>query len=214
MIKIDLFHDTACPWCRIGKQHLKLALAQWDGPPVNVHYRTFFLNETIPPEGYEFHSFMKTKGGGRIPLEGFFAAPRQMGADAGLNFNFEAIEKAPNTTLSHRLIALTPENKKDAVIDDVYDAYFQQGRDIGALDVLLDIARAAGLDAEAMKIHLQDGMAMEQVIADNQWARMQGINGVPFFIFNDKYAFSGAQPPEIILQVLSRVAEEALKADR
>lgn len=55
-MQIDVFHDTACPWCRIGKRHLRLALEQWDGPPVSVHYRTFFLNESIPPEGYDFHS--------------------------------------------------------------------------------------------------------------------------------------------------------------
>ena len=109
-MQIDLFHDTACPWCRIGKRHLQLALAQWDGEPVQVRYLTFFLNERIPAAGEDFKPYMNAKVGGRIPLEQMFAGPRQA-----------------------------------------------------------------------------------------------GISGVPFFIVDDKYAWSGAQPPDAILQMLRQI---------
>jgi predicted DsbA family dithiol-disulfide isomerase len=90
------------PWCRIGKRHLDLALEKWSGEPVEVYYRSFFLNPSIPAEGYEFLPYMNEKAGGKSPPGGWFEAPRQMGAKAGINFQFEKIERAPNTMLSHR----------------------------------------------------------------------------------------------------------------
>ncbi len=98
-MRIDVFHDIACPWCRIGKAHLQDALDKWDGEPVEVHYHPFFLNPSIPPEGYPFKAYMLAKGGGSVPLEQWFAAPREMGQRAGMTFNFEQIEHAPNTML-------------------------------------------------------------------------------------------------------------------
>jgi predicted DsbA family dithiol-disulfide isomerase len=204
-MQIDLFHDTACPWCRIGKRHLQLALAQWDGEPVQVRYRTFFLNERIPAAGEDFKPYMNAKVGGRVPLEQMFAGPRQAGERVGLRFDFEAITRAPNTLLSHRLISLAPAGAREAVIDAVYAAYFEQGRDIGDLEVLVDLAGAAGLDRDAMRGLLQSDAAREQVQADAAWAQQAGISGVPFFIVNNKYAWSGAQPPDAILQMLRQI---------
>lgn len=199
---IDIFHDTVCPWCRIGKRHLQLALAEWDGEPVTVRYRAFFLNPNIPPEGYDFRPYMLAKGGGRLTLEDFFAGPRQRGAAVGLTFNFEAIERAPNSLLSHRLVYLAPEERRPDVLEAVYAAYFEHGRDIGDVDVLADIARETGLDAAAIRAQLATDAAESEVVADVDFARQAGISGVPFFIFNNRYAFSGAQPVEVIRRVM------------
>lgn len=147
MIQVDVFHDTACPWRRIRKQHLKLALERWESEPVNVNYRAFLLNPNIAPEGHGFRAYMRAKGGGQVLLEQFFEASRRMGAAVGLTLNFEQIERAPNTLLSHRLIALTPGAQKETVIDAIYGAYFEHGRDIGDREVLVAIAASAGLDA-------------------------------------------------------------------
>jgi predicted DsbA family dithiol-disulfide isomerase len=204
-MQIDLFHDTACPWCRIGKRHLQLALAQWDGEPVQVRYRTFFLNERIPAAGEDFKPYMNAKVGGRVPLEQLFAGPRQAGDRVGLRFDFEAITRAPNTLLSHRLIALAPDSAKEAVLDAVYAAYFEHGLDIGDLEVLVDIAGAAGMERAAMRDLLLSDAGQEQVQADAAWAQQSGISGVPFFIVDGKYAWSGAQPPEAILQMLRQI---------
>ena len=204
-MQIDLFHDTACPWCRIGKRHLQLALAQWEGEPVQVRYRTFFLNERIPTAGEDFRPYMQAKVGGRIPLEQMFAGPRQAGERVGLRFDFEAITRVPNTLLSHRLIALAPHDHQEAVIDAVYAAYFEQGRDIGDLDVLVDVAGAVGLDRAALRALLLSDAGQEQVLADVRWAQEAGISGVPFFIVDNKYAWSGAQPPDAILQMLRQI---------
>ena len=206
---IDLFSDTVCPWCRIGKRHLELALAEWareTAEPVTLRYRSFFLDPTIPPEGRDFRGHMTAKGGGRVPLEQFFAAPRERGAAVNLTFNFEAIGKAPNTLLSHRLVYIAPEAKRGALLDALYAAYFEFGRDVGDLDVLVDVAAAAGLDADETRTQLAGDAGTAEVLADIEFARQVGISGVPFFIFNDRLAFSGAQPPEVILRVLQQAS--------
>ena len=206
---IDLFSDTVCPWCRIGKRHLELALAEWareTAEPVTLRYRSFFLDPTTPPEGRDFRGHMTAKGGGRVPLEQFFAAPRERGVAVGLTFNFEAIEKAPNTLLSHRLVYITPEPQRGALLDALYAAYFEFGRDIGDRDVLVDVAAAVGLDAAETRTQLAGDTGAVEVMADVAFARQVGITGVPFFIFNERVAFSGAQPPDVILRVLRQAA--------
>lgn len=206
---IDLFSDTVCPWCRIGKRHLELALAEWareTAEPVTLRYRSFFLDPTTPPEGRDFRGHMTAKGGGRVPLEQFFAAPRERGAAVGLTFNFEAIEKAPNTLLSHRLVYITPEPQRGALLDALYAAYFEFGRDIGDRGVLVDVAAAVGLDAAETRTQLAGDTGAVEVMADVAFARQVGITGVPFFIFNERVAFSGAQPPDVILRVLRQAA--------
>jgi predicted DsbA family dithiol-disulfide isomerase len=212
-MKIDVFQDTVCPWCRIGKQHLKLALAKWDGEPVEVRYHTFFLNDQIPPEGYEFRSYMQNRYNGRVSPDTLFERPRQAGEQVGLEFNFDRIEYAPNSTLSHRLIALAPEEKKEAILDAIYAAYFQHGRNIGNLEELIEIAAEAGLDAEAIRGQLEGDAGLSEVLDDVQWAKEAGISGVPFFVINDRYAFSGAQPPATILRVLQQVAHETAERE-
>ena len=76
---VDVFQDIACPWCRIGKKNLTDAIARWDGEPIQVRYRAYFLNDQIPSGGYEFKSYMHAKGGGQVALETFFDGPRLRG---------------------------------------------------------------------------------------------------------------------------------------
>lgn len=206
---IDVFSDTVCPWCRIGKRHLELALAGWatpDAAPVTVRYRSFFLDPTIPPEGRDFKAHMLAKGGGRMSLEDFFAAPRARGAAVGLTFNFEAIARAPNTLLSHRLVYITPEAQRGAVLDALYAAYFEFGRDLGDPATLTDIAATAGLDVATLAEQLAGEAGTSEVLADVAYARRVGVQGVPFFIFDERLAFSGAQPPDVITRVLHQAS--------
>jgi predicted DsbA family dithiol-disulfide isomerase len=207
-IQVDVFHDTVCPWCRIGKRHLELALGEWGGVPVSVNYRAFFLNPDIPPEGYDFRAYMLAKGGGQIPLEQFFTGPREMGAQVGLTFNFEAITRAPNSMLSHRLIYLAPAAQQESVIDALYSAYFEHGQDIGRLETLMSIAAGQSLDVAVLREKLEGDAGLDAVTADVAWAREHGITGVPFFVLNGRYAFSGAQPPHFISGVLQQAADE------
>ncbi|MFZ4815779.1 MAG: DsbA family oxidoreductase [Phototrophicaceae bacterium] len=206
-MRVDIFHDTVCPWCRIGKANL-LKAAKDFGEPLEIHYHTFFLNDSIPPEGTDFRELLLAKGGGRVrDLEMFFAAPREAGARVGLTFNFEQITRAPNTTLSHQLIALTPEAGKPAMIDAIYAAYFEHGQDIGQLPVLLDIAAAQGLDRADIERRLLGEEGREQVLQEAAEGIQLGVTGVPLFVFGNTFALSGAQPPAVMLKALQQAQQ-------
>ena len=140
---VDVFHDTVCPWCRIGKKHLDDAIGQWDGKDVMVRWHPFFLQPTTPAEGIDFREHMtRIKGDGNLaPL---FARVNQAGATCGLAFDFDRVAKMPNTTLSHRLIAISPDEKQAEVLDAIHHAYFEDGQDIGDLATLVEIAAKAG----------------------------------------------------------------------
>ncbi|KXK50144.1 MAG: DsbA family oxidoreductase [Anaerolineae bacterium] len=204
---IDIVHDTVCPWCRIGKHNLDSALAQWAGEPVTLRYIPYFLNPDLPPEGVPYRALMAGKYAG-VSLEQLFDGPRQAGARMGLTFNFELIERAASTVLSHRLIALTPPEHREAIIDAVHVAYFERGQDISRLDVLLDLAAAIGLDRAEMQRLLESDAAEADVLNEARQMSQAGITGVPFFIFNGKWALSGAQPPRVFAEVLAKVAAE------
>ena len=202
---VEMFLDTACAWCRVGHRHLQQALADWQGEPVSVRYRSYLLDPSIPAEGLEFRAYMLAKGRGRTPIGAFFDGPQRAGAAAGIEFRFWDIERAPNTLLSHRLLALAPDETKDTLLEAVFDAYFAQARDIGDLEVLLDLASGQDLDAASLRQQLQAGAGLAQVEADLRRAEALGIRDVPFFLLNERAAFGGAQTPEAILRGL-RVA--------
>ncbi len=208
-MKIDVYHDTVCPWCRIGKAHLQQAIEQWQGEAVEVEYHTFFLNPNMPADGHDFVEYLTEKGGGRMQLEDWFARPHEMGKQVGLTFNFDKIKKAPNSTLSHQLILLAPDDKREAVIDAVYDSYFEHGRDIGDLDVLVAIAEETGLDADEIRAQLEANAKQDAVISDVRRAYQIGVQGVPFFVVNERLAFSGAHPPATIIEVMEEAQKQA-----
>ncbi len=173
-----------------------------------VRYRSFFLNPGMPPEGLAFRPYMEAKGAGRMPVEGFFDGPRRAGAAVGLAFNFESITRAPNTLLSHRLLALTPEAQHPAMVRALYAAYFEFGLDLGDLDTLVRIATQVGLDPEALRRALQTDAGRAEVLADVEWSRQLGVTGVPFFLFDGKFWLTGAQPPEMLLKAFEHVTRQ------
>ncbi|MBZ0282788.1 MAG: DsbA family oxidoreductase [Anaerolineae bacterium] len=205
---VDVFQDTICPWCRIGKQHLKTALAQWEGQ-VEVRYHPFFLNPNTPPEGYDFKTYMAAKFGGRERLDSLFEGSRKAGTAAGLVFNFDQIGYAPNTLNSHRLMALTPDAHKDAMLDAIHKAYFQDGLNIGDIEVLAQIAGANGLDETEIAAQLRSDAMLDEVLAETEWAANLGVTGVPLFVFNGALALSGAHPPQTILNAMRQASQTA-----
>jgi predicted DsbA family dithiol-disulfide isomerase len=206
---IDIFQDTVCPWCRIGKKNLTDALDKWTGEDVEIRYRSFQLDPSTPLEGKPYKENMKSKFGDNPErLQGMLQQVTSAGAAVGVNFDFSRVERSPNTLKSHQLIVLAPEDKKQDVVDAIYQAYFEEGRDIGNVEVLLEIATEAGIDAESLAERLRAKDGLEQVEDDLEFASKVGITGVPFFIINDKYALTGAQPSSTILQALEQVAQE------
>ena len=204
---IDIFHDTACPWCRIGKKHLFDALEQWQGEAVDIHWHPFLLDNQIPEEGMEFRTFMKAKKGIKPEqLNRLFHYTQQAGEAAGVKLDFDKVSLAVNTTLSHQLIALAPEKSKNTVVEAIYKAYLEDGLNIGDTDVLVSIGEAAGMDATELRHNLSNDDALDEVVTEAALARCRGIMGVPCFRFNNQFNINGSQSVEAFLEALNRTA--------
>ncbi len=202
---IDLVHDTVCPWCRIGKRHLEQALAQWEGEPVTITYRPFLLHPGMPPEGRDFRAHM-TAIKGDSNIEPLLQRVCAAGESCDLTFDWDRVATAPNTLLSHVLLAVVPADRQTAILDAIHAAYFEQGRDIGDPAVLASIAGRAGLDRQAIATALADDETIARVATGAAWIRDQGVTGVPLFIFDGAVTVSGAQPADRLLAAMKEAA--------
>lgn len=202
---IDIFYDTVCPWCRIGKQHLFDALAQWKEEEVTIRWYPFILDNTIPACGYNFRSFMLSrKSCGVTELQELFEYTRRVGEMAGVKLNFDKIRLAVNTKLSHRLIAIAPNNIKNDIVEAIYRAYLEDGLNIGDIEVLVAIGTANQMDAAELRLQLGDRTPIDTVVAASTFAWMNGITSVPLFIINNKVRVEGSSSVEIFLEAFNR----------
>ncbi len=211
-LAIDIVSDVVCPWCYIGKRHVEAALAQFraahPATPVAIRWHPFQLNPDLPPEGNDRKAYLEAKFGGPQRAAEIYARVSAAGRNAGLALNFDGIARQPNTLLAHALIAYAQSveggGNADAIVERLFKAYFVDGLFIGDIDVLLAIAKECGLDEAATRAVLADPATLEQIAHLDANVRRQGISGVPFLIFNQKLALSGAQPPEVMLDAMTK----------
>ncbi len=210
MIYVDIVSDTICPWCYIGKRRFERALAISGRTDVALSWRPFQLNPDMPSEGMTRDDYVRAKfGGGDRPRQ-IYQAIAESGREAGIEFQFSRIKRTPNTVLSHRLIFWSAKNlRQDEVVSELFEAYFEQGLDIGNIDILVACAARAGLDEVAARNFLSSDDGRQEVVASDVYARRLGINGVPCFIVNRKYAVSGAQPPSAFVEVFNLAERDA-----
>ncbi len=210
MIFVDIVSDTICPWCYIGKRRFERALALSGSNDIAISWRPFQLNPDMPAEGMTRDDYVRAKfGGGDRPRQ-IYQAIAESGREAGIEFQFSRIRRTPNTVLSHRLVYWSAKNERqDEMVGELFKAYFEDGLDIGDLDVLVQCAARAGLDAELARRYLQSDEGRQEVVASDVYARRLGINGVPCFIVNRKYAVSGAQPPSAFVEVFNLAERDA-----
>ena len=215
MITIDIVSDTVCPWCFVGKRRLEQALAQMaDAPEVTIAWRPFQLNPDMPREGADRKTHLRAKFGGDERFKQMYDAITEAGKSVEIPFAFDKVERTPNTIDSHRLIDRAGRNgRQDAVVEALFHAYFLEGRDIGDIDVLVDVATGAGLNGDEIRAYLESDEDIERMKAEDSKAREMGIQGVPCFVINQKYAISGAQEPAAFLQIFERIAGEAAQAE-
>ncbi|MBM3487180.1 MAG: DsbA family oxidoreductase [Alphaproteobacteria bacterium] len=208
-MKIDVIVDTICPWCYIGKRRLDRALATRPELAVEIGWRPFQLNPEMPAGGRDRKSYLAQKFCGIERARQRYVSITEAGAQEGIDFQFDRIERTPNTIASHRLILRAGRaGLQAAAIDGVFDAYFTQGRDIGDANVLAEIGAAAGLDPASLRAYLDGEDDVEHIVAEDEMARSIGIGGVPCFIIDRKYAVSGAQAPEVFHQVFDLVLQD------
>ncbi len=212
-MEIDIFSDTICPWCFIGKRRLERALAERPLPNLTIHWRAFQLNPDMPEGGMDRQRYLEAKFGGSDNAQAVYDQVRAAGESEGIVFAFEAMQRVPNTVASHRLIRYAADSgNQDAVVQALFDAYFLRGEDIGDLGVLSAAAATGGLDAETARAFLEGDAGTEAVRDEDRGARQAGISGVPCFIFNRRHALAGAHPPEVLHQLFDLALQEEAAA--
>ncbi len=201
-MRLDIYSDTICPWCFVGKRRLERALAMRPLPGLEIRWRTFMLNPAMPADGMDREAYMEAKFGSPSRSRRVYDAVRSAGASEGIAFAFDRIKRTPSTLDSHRLARFArAAGKETPVIEELFRAYFLEGKNIGAGAVLEEVAERAGLDRAAARDYLAGEDDAEAILAEDALARRQGVTGVPCFIFNGRYALSGAQEPEVLLQL-------------
>lgn len=209
-MQIDVVSDTVCPWCFVGKRKLERALALRPEIAFDVHWRAYRLDPTIPSEGVDRKAYMRAKFGDSPRLQTMSDAIRDAGRSVRITFAFDKIERSPNTLDSHRLIRWSESTgRQDDVVERLFSAYFEQGRDIGQAETLVSIAAEAGMDADLVRDLLAGDADRALIEREDAFAHQAGISGVPTFIFDSKVMISGAHDPETIVKVIDRVRASA-----
>jgi predicted DsbA family dithiol-disulfide isomerase len=207
-MQIDIYSDIVCPWCYVGKRRLERALTSIGGD-VHMTWRPFQLNPTMPLEGMDRTTYLKTKFGS---LETFGIMKEQLlaaGAEEGIPFAFEKIQRTPNTFAAHRLVWYAAEHgQQDEVVEALFRSYFVEGKNIGDLKTLAHGAAEAGLDRTEIEEFLAGEKGVIEVKDEEAVGRQLGIRGVPYFVLNGRVAISGAQPPDIIMSAIQQAEKE------
>lgn len=202
-IRIDLFADIVCPWCYIGETRLQKALKERPDLRVEWNWRPFQLEPHLPERGTPWKEFARTRFGGTGRAQTIFAHVAELGATAGIEIAFDRISTAPNTRMAHSLILMAGEHpRRERLVRRLFHAYFAEGANIGDVETLAAIAGETGLNKDEVRECLQNGQGADEVERSQREAEHLGVTGVPFFIFNGRYAFSGAQSHEAFLRAI------------
>ncbi len=203
VLAVDVVSDVVCPWCYLGEKRLEAALAE-ETRPVALRWRPYQLDPTIPPGGLDRAEYMERKFGRDDRLKSVHDHLARLGAEVGISFAFDRIERAPNTLDAHRLIRwAAPADAQRQVVDRLFRAYFVEGRDVGDRVVLLDVATASGLDAEIVDKRLAEGADVDAVRREIAEAQAIGVTGVPFFIFAGRVGVPGAQDVTLLRRAMT-----------
>lgn len=212
-VRVDVWSDIACPWCAIGAARLDAAIdtvAKRPSPPeFEVRFHAFLLDpDAVRTDVSHAEDLATRKGIPSEQVEQMFARVAEAGADDGLAFNFDRVKSA-STRKGHELIAFAAERgAQRKAVDALHHAYFVDGVDLEDLDALVEIGAGIGLSERELRAALESGEHETRVDIDLDEARRLGVQGVPFFVFDAKYAFSGAQPAEQIVKVIDHVLAE------
>jgi len=211
-MRVDVISDVVCPWCYIGKRRLAQAVELFSDsadqtPELEVVWHPFQLNPQLPLQGIARSEYLARKFGSRA--EDIYTRVSGVGRSVGIDFAFERIVRQPNTVPAHQLIGLAQlHGRQDEMVETLFRGYFLEGADLTQADALVELARRAGLEDEAVRACLDDDGQRQTVLAEDEQARALGMSGVPFFIFDRKLAVSGAQEAQVLLRALREAATE------
>ncbi len=208
-LKIDLFTDIVCPWCLVGSVRLDKAVAALPADiQVDVENHPFYLDPNTPPEGYDVAEMLRTKYR-REPKE-MWARVEGEAKKSGIDLDLSQQPRSFPTQKAHTLIRLSrPKGTQHALANAIASAYFLDHRQVNDDAVLAEIATGFGFTREEALSDMRDTreLAISHQLATD--AAAEGIQGVPFFIFDNRFALSGAQPEEVFGMAFAKALEEA-----
>ncbi|MFN8335911.1 MAG: DsbA family oxidoreductase [Cyclobacteriaceae bacterium] len=209
-IKVDIVSDVVCPWCYIGKRRIERAMDALNSKyDFEVEYHPFELNPQMPAEGVDQKQYLAAKFGGEDRYNQITAQTTATAAREGLAFDFSIQKVSPNTRNAHRIIQYAKqEGKQPAVKEAFMKAYFEQGIDLSKNENLVSVAVGAGLSKDAVEQLLASDQLLAEVMYAERELQKIGISGVPFYIINNKYGVSGAQPSETFMQAFEDISKE------
>lgn len=206
-LRVDVVSDVVCPWCFIGKRRLEKAAALTPEIPLEVYFHPYFLNDWIPPEGMARADYLTKKFGSPEAYRGMAGRVAETAAQEGLTYAVDKIARQPNTLDSHRLIHWAAMQGRGAQMKQrLMELYFTEGADLTDRGVLVRAAAEIGLDADAVRARLATEEDVAAVTQAANAAKAAGIDGVPTFILDGRYAVTGAQPPEVLAQVIRKAS--------
>jgi predicted DsbA family dithiol-disulfide isomerase len=214
-MRIDIYSDTVCPWCYLGKRRFELALAARPHYEPRVTWRPFELNPDLPSEGVDRAAYLAARMGNPERVAEVHAELTRQGEASGIAFRFDLIDRMPNTRRSHLLIAHAARYGRPAVglaaavKDRVMRAYFEEGSDIGDIEELVRLGVEAGLAERDSRSALILRKGQDGVMAAERHAAVLGITGVPTFIFDGQYSISGAQEVGTLAGIFDQVVDFA-----
>src|SRR5690606_10921127 len=206
-MKIEIWSDVMCPFCYIGKRNFETALAQFaDKKHIEVIWKSFQLDPTLSEVAQESQEdyLIKRKGMSREQVQGLLAHVTQMAKQVGLDYNLEQSVMV-NSLKAHQFIQFAKtKNRGDQAEEALCKAYFTDGKNIADIATLTQIGKEIGLSEHETKTAFTDDQYAYLANQDIMEAREIGVNGVPFFVFNRKYAISGAQPEEVFMESIEK----------
>jgi predicted DsbA family dithiol-disulfide isomerase len=208
-LTIDIVFDVVCPWCYIGKRRIENALKLVPDVPVEVNFRPFFLNPWVPREGISREEYLTTKFGSVDAYKGIAQRVVIAAGEEGLVYRPDNVKRQPNTIDCHRLIHWAEAiGKAPEMKQRLMESYFRDGGDLTDTNVLVQAAADIGLDAEDVGRRLATDEDVALISALAQDAANKGIQGVPTYVFAQKYAVSGAQDPAMLARAIRQVSAE------
>ncbi|HXC65897.1 MAG TPA: DsbA family oxidoreductase [Nitrospiraceae bacterium] len=212
-MQIEIYSDVVCPWCFVGKRRLERALETAGyASRARVSWRPFELNPTMPKSGMDRRVYLEAKFGGAEARRAMEERVAKAGEADGLVFAFDRIERTPNTFDAHRLIWFAGQQGcQDEVAEALFHSYFTNGREIGSLNSLAEIASDCGLSREEVERFLASDRAVQEVQTEEAIGHRLGIRGVPHFILNGSTSISGAQPPDIFVSAFQQAEDRIVK---
>jgi predicted DsbA family dithiol-disulfide isomerase len=205
-MQLDVISDPICPWCYIGLRNLDEALRRHPIADLEIRWRPFMLDPSIPPDGIERKTYYESRFGSEDRISQGAEQAAQLGAKVGIAFAFDKIKRVPNTLDAHRLIRwASAEGQAGPALSQLFGAYFERGLDIGDRSQLAEIAASCGLDGQSIAERLTTEEDIAAILDEDRAVRALGINGVPCLLIDQKYALMGAQDPANLVGVFERI---------